>query len=169
MCDCCDYIAARGGAPGDPVLTREWERAELARIEQALRKGRWRTLCVEAEPGRPQFGYTIGLSNHGHPEVVVFGLVPAQARPLLDFVGSHVVRGLGLADGDAFEFDSRQVSVFDLPNPQMVTLWAADRDPARISALQLVYADPDGIWPWEPGCSLPVGSQPLPGWFDARH
>jgi hypothetical protein len=41
------------------------------------------------------------------------------------------------------------------------------RDARSVPALQLVYPDAHGVWPWEPGCRLAAGQQPMPGTFVA--
>lgn len=171
MCDCCDYIASQGGRPGDRALTRRFELLERTRIREAIRAGSWRITTVEAEPGRaPSVAYTIGLWSLGRPELVIFGLDRARAGEVLNAVGEHL-RSADVADGDALDLDGWPLAVFDLPNPAQVLLeanWFYRRGPKQsVPALQLVYPDAHGVWPWEPGCHLPPGSQPFPGsWPD---
>jgi hypothetical protein len=167
MCDCCEYIAAHGGEPGDPVLTRQWERAEAARIETAVGSGRWRLTYVEPDAGTPSFAYTIGLWSHGHPELVVFGLDPALSGPLLNVIADQILAGRRLADGDRLDIEGWPLSVFELPNAEEVVLWAARFYGGVVSAVQLVYPDRHGSWPWEPDCHLHPAAQPMPGQFRA--
>ncbi|WP_375493409.1 DUF4262 domain-containing protein [uncultured Jatrophihabitans sp.] len=173
MCDCCDYIAARGGRPDDPQLMAEyeavWRRATRAMIEDCG------CAVVHVEGPSLPWAYTIGLwPARGHPELVVFGLDRRHAHDLLNALAHSVTQhGDTLADGDVLELSDDpgdRVALFTVPNPGQVVLRAnayVGRDPAEsVSALQVVYPDDLGVWPWEPGCRLARG-QPMPGSFVA--
>jgi hypothetical protein len=168
MCECCNYVAAHGGAPGDPALTRKWELIERGRLREAIRGGRWRITFVEPDDGVPAFAYTVGLWSYRHPELVVFGLSPDASGALLNVAGRHVADGGSVVDDDALDLEGWRLKAFELGNPANVVLWAADYYGPAVRAVQLVYPDVHGVWPWEPDCHLAPGQQPMPGQFDAR-
>jgi hypothetical protein len=101
----------------------------------------------------------------------------ATPHPRADH-GSLSLIGAGIRDaGVALEHEHRlQVGdwLFEarqLPNPGEVLLRANTyyrRPPSRaVPALQLMYPDVHGVWPWEPHCHLFPGQQPMPGTFAA--
>lgn len=168
MCDCCDYIAARAGSPDDPRLLADYERDWRRRVRAIVTGGGWDTMSV-AEPW-PGLSYTIGLWSHGHAELCVFGLEMSEAVPLLNVVAASVCGGAEpLVEGDHVDLDRRQLRVFRVPNPGAVLLRAnafyRRRPRQSVPALQLVYPDARGVWPWEPGCRQLPGRQPMPGTY----
>ena len=170
MCDCCDFIAARGGRPDDPVLVAEWERKWRAETRARIELDGWSVQSVDTQPA---LTYTIGLWSRGHAELVLFGQEPRVAQDVLNGLAGQVHRGaLTLVDGERVggeQWGGWEFAAFRLPNPAEVIRRANTyyRRPARrsVPALQLVYPDVHGVWPWEPGCHLPAFGQPLPGTF----
>ncbi|OLT21247.1 hypothetical protein BJF81_15615 [Ornithinimicrobium sp. CNJ-824] len=118
---------------------------------------------VDPEPARC-LSYTVGLTRHGHPEVVLTGLPPDVATAFLNLAGEIVVREGGrfvageptteLADGPALPV----LAVTDLSG-----LTAARSLYGPVEALQVVWTDSAGHLPWEPGYANPPGSQPILG------
>lgn len=108
--------------------------------------------------------YTIGLTAHAHPEVVMTGLPPEVGTAFLNIVGEIVVREGGrftageatteLADGPAMPV----LAVLDKTD-----LTAVDAIYGDVPALQIVWTDSAGRLPWEPGYANPPGSQRLLG------
>lgn len=162
MCDCCDYVAAHGGLPGDPELTAEYEFIWRERIRDHIaRRG---VSMVAVEGSWPELAYTIGLSRLEHPELVIFGLEPAAAMAVLDVVAQAVVRGdVRIADGDEIRDEHWRLQAFALPDPDDVIVRAGWFFGHSVPALQLVYPDAHGTWPWGPDCHLFPGRQPFPG------
>jgi hypothetical protein len=120
----------------------------------------------------PPFAYTIGLWGIGHPELVLFGLDHDKGSGLLHLIGEEVRDSRKVIDdGDEFCLGDWAFQAFLLPNPGEVVLRANayyKRKPQRsVPALQLVYPDVHGVWPWEPDCHLFPGQQPMPGEFAA--
>jgi hypothetical protein len=108
--------------------------------------------------------YTVGLTAHGHPEVVMTGLPPEVGTAFLNMVGEIVVREGGsftsgeatteLADGPAMPV----IEVLDTSD-----LTAVEAIYGDVHALQVVWTDSHGHLPWEPGYANPPGSQRLLG------
>ena len=121
----------------------------------------------------PSVAYTIGLFGIGHPELVVFGLAPHNAGPVLNDVGARVRAGSVLVPGALVDFDdwAHSVTVEAVPNPGEI-LFSANahygRSPfASVPALQLTYDDVDGRFPWDADYRRPQWVQPRPGAFRA--
>jgi Domain of unknown function (DUF4262) len=109
------------------------------------------------------WAYTIGRAKRRLPELIVVGVDPASAAGMLNFVDQQ------FCDPDVSIFepsngkDPRCSTLAFLPVPGRV--WddtdyllgakryaeAIDRVQER-AAVQVVWADPKGRFPWEPGC-----------------
>ncbi|CAM3783174.1 DUF4262 domain-containing protein [Occultella aeris] len=113
----------------------------------------WAICTVGAGPGSPPMAYTIGLTRyHGHPELVISGLAARDATPVLNDLGAEVRDGRRLSAGEVIGAGR--------PHPyQLIEVWRPRRliwaheiyggpDRRVVPALQLVWADHDGRWPW---------------------
>jgi len=119
------------------------------------------------------FAYTIGMTEIGHPELVVLGVPAGTANGLLNEVASRVRAGESLGAGRVVRFDqwSHRVTVEVVPNPAQI-LFAANSyygrpDESSVEAFQLTYDDTSGRFPWEDGYDVPAWIQPRPGEFMA--
>ncbi len=170
MCDVCEAWGDRPGEPDDQWLvdhfSRWLDRAQVTVAEHGF-------LVLVVDDDLQPFAYTAGLYDTcGHPELVVFGLGRDQAYDVLQFLGERVRDGaLRVADGSELAVPGLPLRAFTLPNPADVVFranWLGYREPENsVTALQLVYPDGHGVWPWEPDCHLFPGQQPMPGEFAA--
>ncbi|WP_375503303.1 DUF4262 domain-containing protein [uncultured Jatrophihabitans sp.] len=165
MCDCCDFIAARGGRPDDPRLVNEYQRVWRAGTKAKIREHGRSLVYVET---RPTLTYTIGLWSAGHAELAVFGLEPHVAGPLLNTIGDQLsARRETLGAGSLLVESGWELKAFQLPRPYEVAPqidhFYRRRPQQTVPVLQLVYPDVHGVWPWEPGCHQFPGQQPMPG------
>ncbi len=166
MCDACD-----AGIGDDPVQVRQWLDQQDAWYRDTIRRVGWAIQHVDADRSATAFAYTVGLAGFEHPEIVVFGLGPSRAATLLNYLGELVRSGAVLPDGAEVPVLAGAgvgpVRMFALPHPGAVIL-TANRVYARapwesLPAVQAVYPDRRGAWPWEPHCSLRAGGQRWPG------
>lgn len=108
--------------------------------------------------------YTIGLTAHGHPEVVMTGLPPEVGTAFLNIVGEIVVR-----EGGRFAAGEATTELADGPAmPVLAVLDTSDLTAVHaiygdVPALQIVWTDSAGRLPWEAGYANPPGSQRLLG------
>lgn len=108
--------------------------------------------------------YTVGLSGHDHPEVVMTGLPPEVGTAFLNIVGEIVVREGGhFAVGEATTelADGPAMPVLEVTD--MTDLTAIRAIYGDVPALQIVWTDSAGRLPWEAGYANPPGSQRLLG------
>ena len=129
---------------------------------------------LDSDPPRAGYTYTIGLTAHvGFPEVVVFGMKPAQARNLLVLVrnmcqsGTEIpldVEVVGLLDHDL----RCRFAHVDLDDwGPLFTTGAAWYRGEPFELVQLLYPDPNGFLPYEAGFDQHrVLSQPVIGTLD---
>jgi len=126
---------------------------------------------LESDPPRAGYTYTIGLPAHvGFPEVVVFGLKPAQARNLLVLVRNMCQAGTEIPlDAEVvgmLDHDLRcRFATVDLDEwGALFTTAVAWYRGEPFELVQLVYPDPNGFLPYEPGFDQHrIHSQPVIG------
>jgi hypothetical protein len=125
------------------------------------------SLCPVSD-GRPPYVYTIGLSlTYQHPEV----LVSAPVEVGLAMLGQAVqaVRGgIRLAPGPLYRLRHTDTTPIQFAPvraglTRYLHLACAVLHTASFDALQLLYTDEAGCWPWDPFCN-PTISQAQRRW-----
>lgn len=94
--------------------------------------------------------HTVGLAERGGPELMVTGVTKQRAEQLLLHAAQEVSRGYLPMPGDRITFPDG-----------LLGEWVAVEQP--IPALQLVWVDADGRWPWNPTFNAGRGGQPVLG------
>ena len=113
-----------------------------------LRRG-WTVQYVERV--RVPFAYTVGLTNHTLPELLVTGISPHRAVELLDTVAQLSVDDGAPTPGDQITLPTgRLVEVVEVECPDAHLYSAIGLFGPGVRALQLVWADWRGRWPWSP-------------------
>lgn len=108
----------------------------------------WAVQCVEDD--RRPYAYTIGLNERGFTELLVTGLAPENAGELLNWAARHIVRGLAITPGQQFtEPTGKLIEVVEVDHPDAHMDFAVALGGPDVRALQLVWADDRGRWPWE--------------------
>src|SRR3954452_2465090 len=136
----------------------------LEELQELIARHGWAVRhVVDPEPAAC-LSYTVGLTAHLHPEVVMTGLPPQVAHAFLNNAGAVVVREHGhfapgdkttaLTEGPPFEV----IAVTDTSALTAVQSLYGD-----VRAVQVVWTDSTGQLPWQPGYRNPPGSQPLLG------
>ena len=123
-------------------------------IQSVVDSHGWFVQGVEKDRWRPGFAYTVGLTAFGHPELLVTGMTHRDGAHLLNRLAHDLVHHGAPAfvagdrhlwpDGDALE-------VVDVAEPTVHLVMAEGMYGPSIRAVQLVYADDRGRWPWEVG------------------
>lgn len=134
----------------------------LATIE----KSGWMIQYVEAGDdglAEPSFAYTVGLTGRGHPELLIAGLDPPTSARVLNTVARSagdvpLNPGLRLDNPPGCPLEVVRVDA-----PGEILLAAAQLYGPGVEALQLVYPDDDGGWPWDVHYRADRWPQPLYG------
>lgn len=105
-------------------------------------------------PGTPSFGYTVGLTNDDLPEILVYGIPPEIAQPLLNHLARDARERGGLPlnqDLDDY-LQGFPVRLQPIParNIQAEHFGVGLAFFPHLNAVQLVWPDQDGVWPWSP-------------------
>ncbi|PYI67473.1 hypothetical protein CVV68_10285 [Arthrobacter livingstonensis] len=148
MCEMCDG--------------KSWEQVREQNRKRIARYG-YTTVLVEGSPGSPPFGYTMGLTKSGHPELLVTGLDARAAQAMLTLFATMVLSGQeSFVPGLALLGDECSVYSLEVVHPEDVLIWAHELYGCRMSAIQLVWTDVEGRFPWAPNAN-PELLQPLHG------
>ena len=136
--------------------------AGASKVESDIRGFGWHVVLVAASNKVPQLAYTVGLGHsYQHPEVVVLGLPDTKAHGILNIIGTEVKNGSRFSAGDrsnvilsnhssAFVVFPRSAYAAFLGYAQR--FYGGDEFPA----LQFVWPDAGGKFPWEPGMAESV-------------
>jgi len=128
---------------------------EAKTIADVLTHG-WHVLKVLEDDAGPGFAYTVGLRHSfGHPELIVVGLAPDVGHALLNLAGESIRQGGRYAEGIDYDdlLRGHACRFRDVPVSQFRpylgwALWFYEGP--SFPALQLIWPDPDGRWPWDP-------------------
>ena len=114
--------------------------------------------------------YTIGLTDHDHPELILYGLPPDISRPTLHTLAADVIArrrtcAAGRHADDVLEGHRVQFVEVTEPDrhlPVAAQFYAATG--ASVAALQIVWPDRYQRWPWQPGSR--VDDMPVLGRYE---
>lgn len=119
---------------------------------------------VEGDRRHAPWAYTVGLTAHGKPELVVTGLSMARSARLLNDVATHVLHADPPLPGEVVPLRGGPViEIVEVAEPTVHLVIAVEIFGPEIRALQLVHADDRGHWPWELGFRGGRGGQPVLG------
>jgi hypothetical protein len=124
----------------------------------------WAVVGVADDGVHPPWAYTLGLTPLRRPELVVTGLPLPRATWLLNEVGLYVLDTKVPRPGDEVLVEGGPLlEVVRVAQPSAHLLTAVEFYGPGIQALQLVYADDGGNWPWDAGFRGHKGGQPVLG------
>jgi hypothetical protein len=136
----------------------------LEHLRGLLERHCWIVQGVQRERRRPPYAYTVGLAAHDRPELVVTGMPYDRAVGLLNTVAGLVLDADAPRPGEVLPLRSGTVvEVVRVAEPDVHLAVAAALNGPGFSALQLVYADERGRWPWDAGFRSGHGGQPVLG------
>ena len=128
----------------------------VASYGEMIREHGWAACAVVSET-EPAWIYTLGLQGtYGHPELVIYGLGPRLAHDLLRCTIEKIQRGEKIEPGtlvDEVMADPYKMAAVKVDEPldpryplNMATWFTDDAD---IEAIQLVWPDAAGRYPWD--------------------
>ena len=123
-----------------------------------IRRSGW---MVQVVTGRPRLAYTVGLTERGLPELVVTGMASHRAGALLNSAATSDIDTW--LPGECMQYRDQLLEVVELPHPEAHLFTAAELYGESLRALQLVWADDRGHWPWCRSHRGSRGGQPVLG------
>ena len=150
MCQLCDQ---------PDLTTEEYNDQIRALVDQH----RFAIQAVGGSRCQAEFSYTVGLTAHGLPELVVTGVRAADAGRLLRHWGDYLLDTSLVLPGETLESGPWVMEAIEVEQPQDHLLTAIRIFGEQVRGLQLAWADARGVWPWEPGHRARRAGQPLLG------
>lgn len=131
-------------------------------VEEYVEKKQWAIISVAPDEGSDELGfmYTVGLTEHGMPEIFVSGFCPAlgsainklgnfmvkaKTVPLGAFDGNLTLKGTG----ETLRLDVREIEDIEAFNDEYAT--AAVVRYGKVAGIQLVWPDTSNTLPHEGG------------------
>lgn len=124
----------------------------------------WVVVGVPPERYRAGYSYTVGLTDHELPELVFTGLSADTAAELLNAAAERALGGEPPAPGVRLRLPGgAQAETVRITEPWVHLGVAAEFFGDRLRAVQLVYTDGQGRWPWDARFRDGRGGQPVLG------
>lgn len=124
----------------------------------------WAVQHVERTSRTPAWSYTVGLSGHGQPELMVLGMALERSHQLLNGLAEHVLHATAPEPGTQMRLRGGPlVEYVRMSEPSAHLHTAVSLYGAAIRGLQVVHADDRGRWPWDVGYRSGRGGQPVLG------
>lgn len=151
MCWVCDHPESNNAA-------------RLAYVQGLLEQHPWVVIGVERDGYRPPYSYTVGLTELDRPELLITGLTKERAANVLMAVAEQVLEDETPAPGTRLHLPGKRPGeIVRIAEPSVHLSVAADLFGERLTALQLVYADIRGRWPWDKDFRNGRAGQPVLG------
>ena len=132
-------------------------------LRATIRTQGWVVQYVESD--RTPYAYTIGLHDWGLPELLVTGVSPQRATRLLNKLARDTLRGTTLEPGQQISVPTGPlVEIVKVNHPDAHLNFAVAFGGPDVRAMQLVWADGRGRWPWAPGFCDGRARQPVLGY-----
>ncbi|UUV32122.1 DUF4262 domain-containing protein [Amycolatopsis roodepoortensis] len=134
-------------------------------VRPMIRKFGWMIQTVERGLGMPELAYSVGLTDAGLPELVVTGLAERKAGSILNYYAQQAVRSKMPEPGEALPATAAMpaLEVVPLDAPTAILFTAVEMYGGDIRALQLVYEDEHGKFPWDTQFRSRTVRQPVLG------
>ena len=160
MCQLCDR----------PDLTME---DVLQDVRSRVVKDRFTVVGVAGSREVAEVSYSVGLSERGAPELIVTGLRSEVASRLIRVWGDYLLHRSVVLPGETLRSGPWLLQAVQVERPHDHLLVADRLYGDGLRALQLVWADEAGRWPWEPAHRARRAGQPVLGerapWYCAEH
>lgn len=122
----------------------------LEELRETMREHGWAVQYVEN--GRAPYAYTIGLHDCGLPELMVTGVSPQRAHRLLNAAARDAMGGRALTPGSRLALNPGPlIEIVEVDHPDAHLNLAVAFGGPDVRAVQLVWADGRGRWPWGAG------------------
>lgn len=127
-------------------------------------RGSWGITGVLGDRWSEPFAYTTGLTSLGHAELVITGIDPIGAAHILNIVAEHLLRDDDLGIGSEIlvdSFDAHPLHLLDVRDVWPLAVCRAIY--SEFEAMQVVWSDHDGRFPWHRDYAYAPSRQPLLG------
>jgi len=131
-------------------------------LRASVREHGWAIKYVEDE--RRPYAYTMGLHELGLPELLVTGVTRERALALLDYFIDEAIDKGAPRPGDRIALsDTACIEAVHVDQPDVHLGLAVRLFGAKLRAVQLVWTDMYGRWPWDKQFDFDGLRQPVLG------
>jgi hypothetical protein len=143
-------------------MSKPMERLQdvLARQREIIQRVGWTVMMVMGNERQPSFAYTVGLSDHSQPELMVIGLPPESAHFILNGMAKKALANLlpnprGLVHEVAnmplsLRQDDDEGTMGEIC--RFAQQWSQEQRGLPCGVTQVIFPDEAGRFPWELGC-----------------
>lgn len=135
--------------------TEEQKESLISDLRHKVREHGLAIVTVFGDANTPSYGYTIGLSAKGLPEIFIAGAHPEAIGGILNDVGRRALKGgIELTTGEPKHDLIDQFMAVLMPvipekkNTLLLVEQVLDSAPGNWEAVQLVWPDTQGRFPW---------------------
>ena len=136
MCGACDWSDAD-------------VQAYVEHVRGVAERERFAVQQVFGSVDEAEFSYTVGLTAHGLPELIVIGMRQETADRLLRSWGSYLLDDSLILPGETLHSGALMMAAVEVERPQDHLGIATRLYGGSVRGLQLVWADQRGCWPWQ--------------------
>jgi hypothetical protein len=133
------------------------------RVQAAIASHGFGIVSVLGSARSAEFSYTVGLTEQLLPELIVMAVRPPHAVRLLDIWAQYLLEKSAVLPGETLETGPWLLEAVSVERPQEHLLIADSLYGEQVRALQLVWADAAGRWPWDPRHRARRSGQPVLG------
>jgi hypothetical protein len=131
-------------------------------LRASVREHGWAIKYVEDD--RRPYAYTMGLHELGLPELLVTGVTTERALALLDYFIEEAIDKGAPRPGDRIALsDNACIEAVNVDQPDVHLGLAVRLFGPELRAVQLVWTDMRGRWPWDKGFDFDGLRQPVLG------
>jgi hypothetical protein len=131
-------------------------------LRASVREHGWAIKYVEDD--RRPYAYTMGLHELGLPELLVTGVTTERALALLDYFIEEAIDKGAPRPGDRIALsDTACIEAVHVDQPDVHLGLAVRLFGSKLRAVQLVWTDMRGRWPWDKGFEFDGLRQPVLG------
>lgn len=143
----------------------------LKRTRGHIRRHGWGVIEVHGTEKEPGFAYSVGLQEtFGHPEIIMCGVKLETAHTVINRVGEAIRSGGRFGDmARSTDFTNlplvfRRVSDENVDILHVATVLRDQTGSGPVEALQAVWPDPKGLFPWDKGFDISLRMHQPPLW-----
>jgi hypothetical protein len=131
-------------------------------LRECVREHGWVIKCVE--DNRRPYAYTVGLHQFGLPELLATGVTTERALVLLDHFAREAIAEGAPKPGDRLDlFGLARIEAILVDHPDAHLDLAVRLFGPKLRAMQLVWTDMQGHWPWNKQFDFDGLRQPVLG------
>lgn len=135
----------------------------LEHVRAIVRRNRFAIQAVGGSRCHAELSYSVGLTAHGLPELVVTALRSEEASKLIGVWSEYLLEKNLVLPGETLECGPYVMEAIEVERPEEHLFVASALYGDRVRGLQLAWADERGVWPWQPGHRARRAGQPVLG------